>query len=71
MKETILDVLLFLFEHYFYEDPDAVRDRDSLQKGLLQAGFSPAEINKAFDWLDELDDVQEVYHNAHIDSSAI
>ena len=54
MKETILDVLLFLFEHYFYEDPDAVRDRDSLQKGLLQAGFSPAEINKAFDWLDEL-----------------
>ncbi len=54
MKETILDVLLFLFEHYFYEDPDAVRDRDSLQQGLLQAGFSPAEINKAFDWLDGL-----------------
>ena len=54
MKETILDVLLYLFEHYFYDDPDAVRDRDSLQNGLLQAGFSPAEINKAFDWLDEL-----------------
>ena len=54
MKETILDVLLYLFEHYFYDDPDAVRDRDSLQKGLIQAGFSPAEINKAFDWLDEL-----------------
>ncbi|KAA2284636.1 DUF494 family protein [Arenimonas fontis] len=54
MKETILDVLLYLFEHYFYDDPDAVRDRDSLQNGLIQAGFSPAEINKAFDWLDEL-----------------
>jgi Smg protein len=54
MKETILDVLLFLFENYFYDDPDAVRDRDSLQQGLIQAGFSPAEINKAFDWLDEL-----------------
>ncbi len=54
MKESILDVLLFLFEHYFYEDPDAVRDRDSLQNGLLQAGFSPTEISKAFDWLDEL-----------------
>ncbi|MBS0193848.1 MAG: DUF494 family protein [Proteobacteria bacterium] len=53
-EETILDVLLYLFEHYFYEDPDAVADRDSLQNGLLQAGFSPAEINKAFDWLDEL-----------------
>ena len=54
MKDTILDVLLYLFEHYFYEDPDAVRDRDSLQNGLLQAGFAPTEINKAFDWLDEL-----------------
>ena len=54
MKETILDVLLYLFEHYFYDDPDAVRDRDSLQNGLIQAGFSPTEIHKAFDWLDEL-----------------
>jgi len=54
MKETILDVLLYLFEHYFYDDPDAVRDRDSLQNGLIQAGFSPSEIHKAFDWLDEL-----------------
>ena len=54
MKETILDVLLYLFENYFYDDPDAVRDRDSLQAGLFQAGFSPSEVNKAFDWLDEL-----------------
>ncbi|MBS7457947.1 DUF494 family protein [Coralloluteibacterium stylophorae] len=54
MKETILDVLLYLFEHYFTEGTDAVRDRDSLQNGLLQAGFSPTEISKAFDWLDAL-----------------
>lgn len=54
MKETILDVLLYLFENYFYDDPDAVRDRDSLQASLIQAGFAPSEINRAFDWLDEL-----------------
>lgn len=59
MKENILDVLLYLFEHYFYDDPDAVHDRDSLRNGpllneLTQAGFSPAEISKAFDWLDAL-----------------
>jgi Smg protein len=53
-EETILDVLLYLFENYIYDDPDVVRDRDSLQKNLHQAGFSPTEINKAFDWLDEL-----------------
>ena len=54
MKESILDVLLYLFEHYFSDDADLVRDRDSLQNGLLEAGFSPAEIHKAFEWLDEL-----------------
>jgi Smg protein len=54
MKESILDVLLYLFEHYFYDDPDSVRDRDSMQAGLISAGFSPSEISKAFDWLDEL-----------------
>jgi len=53
-EETILDVLLYLFENYIYDDPDVVRDRDSLQKNLHQAGFSPTEINKAFAWLDEL-----------------
>ena len=56
MKESILDVLLYLFEHYFTEDADPVRDRDSIQNGLIQAGFSPAEISKAFDWLDALAD---------------
>ncbi|NLA66671.1 MAG: DUF494 family protein, partial [Gammaproteobacteria bacterium] len=54
MKESILDVLLYLFEHFFTEDADLVRDRDSLHSGLLQAGFSPAETSKAFDWLDAL-----------------
>ena len=54
MKESILDVLLYLFEHYFAQDEDLAGDRDSLQNGLLQAGFSPAEIHKAFDWLDTL-----------------
>lgn len=59
MKESILDVLLYLFEHYFTDDSDLVRDRDSLRSGPLfdelgKAGFTPAEINKAFEWLDAL-----------------
>ena len=58
MKETLLDVLLYLFENYFYDDPDAVRDRDSLQTHLIQAGFSPTEVSKAFDWLDGLDQLR-------------
>ena len=67
MKETILDVLLFLFENYFYDDPDAVRDRDSLQHSLIQAGFSPAEISKAFDWLEELANQRPAVSSARAD----
>ncbi len=66
MKESILDVLLYLFEHYFSEDADPVRDRDSLQNGLLQAGFSPAEINRAFDWLDALAEERPTIAQPHV-----
>ena len=60
MKESILDVLLYLFEHYFAHDDAALSEaaftsRDSSLMGeLASAGFSPAEIQKAFDWLDVL-----------------
>ncbi|MCB1554823.1 MAG: DUF494 family protein [Xanthomonadales bacterium] len=54
MKESVLDVLLYLFEHYFAEPVDLDSDRASLQGSLLEAGFSPAEISKAFVWLDGL-----------------
>ncbi|WP_233198624.1 MULTISPECIES: DUF494 family protein [Luteimonas] len=66
-------------KHPGCEAADLVRDRDSLQNGLLQAGFSPAEINKAFDWLDALADQRpaasvvrangptRVYHGPELD----
>src|SRR3546814_11724646 len=62
MKESILDVLLYLFEHYFTDDSvppptgTSFLDRAQLATGplldeLAQAGSSPAEIHKAFDWM--------------------
>ena len=54
MKENVLDVLMYLFENYFYDEPDDTPDRDSMEESLHQAGFSNGEINKAFDWLDGL-----------------
>lgn len=54
MKESILDVLLYLFEYYFSEDVDLICDCDLLQNGLIQVGFSFIEINKVFDWFDVL-----------------
>jgi Smg protein len=54
MKENILDVLLYLFENLMIDEPESDQDRDSLQSSLLEVGFTPQEIRKAFDWLDEL-----------------
>ena len=59
MKESILDVLLYLFEHYFTNDAidsgDDFTNRDGPLMGeLTEAGFSTAEVRKAFDWLDAL-----------------
>ena len=54
MKENVLDVLMYLFENYFYDEPEAEPDRDDMEESLHLAGFSNGEIDKAFDWLDGL-----------------
>ncbi len=60
MKESILDVLLYLFEHYFAAEAGqafelaAPAQNEPLVAELQYAGFSPAEIRNAFDWLDAL-----------------
>lgn len=55
MKESVLDVLMYLFENYYMDDePDSRPDRESLHVELLEAGFPPSEVNKAFDWLEDL-----------------
>ncbi|MDX1626184.1 MAG: DUF494 domain-containing protein [Wenzhouxiangellaceae bacterium] len=54
MKENVLDLLMYLFENYIYEEPEKEPDRDSLTDTLEQAGFSRGEIDRAFGWLDGL-----------------
>ena len=55
MKESVLDVLMYLFENYYMDEEISGRpDRESLQVELLEAGFPPGEVHKAFDWLEDL-----------------
>jgi len=54
MKENVLDLLMYLFENYIYEEPEAEPDRASLSDSLEEAGFSNVEIDHAFAWLDGL-----------------
>ena len=59
MKENVLDVLMYLFQHYMDEESDVEPDRETLQGALLEAGFMHTEIDKAFDWLDGLVMIRE------------
>jgi len=54
MKENVLDLLMYLFENYIYEEPESTPDRESLTGSLEEAGFTNAEIDRAFAWLDGL-----------------
>jgi Smg protein len=50
----MLDVLLYLFEHYVDEARNAPRDEAVLKSMLEDAGFRQADIHKAFAWLEDL-----------------
>ncbi|MAA74697.1 MAG: hypothetical protein CMN28_08330 [Salinisphaeraceae bacterium] len=48
MNENLLDVLLYLFEHYPMAE---LRDDGALRDDLDEAGFLPEEVDDAFAWL--------------------
>lgn len=60
MKENVFDVLMYLFENYFYNEEEPDPDRDSLESELFEVGFTQKEIRKAFDWLDGLADTRNL-----------
>jgi len=60
MKETVLDVLMYLFDNYMDADSDFSADEESLRMELVEAGFSEVEIDKAFLWLEGLSEQQGV-----------
>lgn len=59
MKESVFDVLMYLFENYMDEDPDIGQDQETLTSELTQAGFPKGEINKAFSWLEGLSNLRQ------------
>ncbi len=67
-KESILDVLLYLFENYFDDDLEPVTDQTTLETELEAAGFPREEIEHAFDWLADLEEHRERSHFTAQDS---
>jgi Smg protein len=54
MNETVLDVLMYLFENFSDQDYEQSPDQVVLREELLQAGFGELEVDRALDWLEEL-----------------
>ncbi len=54
MKESMFDVLMYLFENYMEEGSEFTPDQESLVFELTEAGFPSGEVNKAFSWLEDL-----------------
>jgi Smg protein len=55
MKENVFDVLMYLFENYYMDDENTITpDRESVQQELRNAGFPAPEVERAFNWLEEL-----------------
>jgi Smg protein len=63
MNENIVELLLYMFENYIYDNEDEELDKHSIQQGLTHAGFSTKTIDHAFSWLDNLQTDVNTYQN--------
>ena len=53
MKESVMDVLLYLFQHYI-DNEEGQPDKATLESELERVGFPTGEINKAISWLENM-----------------
>lgn len=54
MKQSVFDVLMYLFENYIDDDSAKQTDPEELKELLHDAGFGKNHISQAFDWLEGL-----------------
>ena len=56
MENTVFDILVYVFDHYLFEDMPAIAERADIARDLESAGFRGANVERALDWLAELAD---------------
>ena len=59
IKQSVVDVLMFLFERYLGEENESMDERDYMHSRLEEMGFHNQEIDQAFDWLEDLASIQD------------
>ena len=71
IKQSVVDVLMFLFERFLGDDNDTLDERDDVAVRLEEMGFQNKEIDKAFDWLEDLATIQDGGHYAPVNHTGI
>jgi len=51
-----MDVLMYVFENYLYEEPQQLPERSLLCDRLSEVGFADYQVESALEWLDQLID---------------
>jgi len=54
MNGTVLDILLYVFDRYMFDEAPEVPEREALARDLESAGFGEANVERALDWLADL-----------------
>jgi Smg protein len=54
MNGTVLDILLYVFDRYMFDEAPDVPEREALARQLASAGFGEANVERALDWLADL-----------------
>ena len=71
MKQTVLDVLVYLFEHCVEQESREL-DHETLRGRLIDAGFAEGPVKKAFEWLETLAKHRELSgHNTTARNSSL
>jgi len=56
MENTVFDILVYVFDHYLFEELPAIAERADIARDLESAGFRGANVERALDWLADLAD---------------
>jgi len=59
MENTVFDILVYVFDHYMFEELPVSAERADIARDLESAGFRGANVERALDWLAELADERE------------
>ena len=51
---SVLEILINVFDRYMLEETPEVPQREHLARDLKHAGFAPAKVERALDWLTDL-----------------